>query len=139
MVELTRTHKIVTTPLKQRKVYTADTAATDVEAVFRLLRGRWKLLILFHLFDGKVQRFSDLERRVCGISQKMLAQQLRSFEREGLVLRTDYQEVPPRVDYRLTPWGQKVCPVMDSMLEWAEQRADENDLPLPVAASVAHA
>ena len=95
-------------------------------------------MILFPLFYGKVQRFSDLERRVSGISQKMLAQQLRSFEREGLVLRTDYEEVPPRVDYRLTPWGQKLCPVMDSMLEWAEKRADENDLPLPIAPSAAH-
>ena len=138
MVELTRAHKIVSAPLKQRKVYTADTAAADVEAVFRLLRGRWKLLILFHLFDGKVQRFSDLERRVSGISQKMLAQQLRSFEKEGLVLRTDYEEVPPRVDYRLTPWGQKLCPVMDSMLEWAEHREVENDHPLPRAPSIAH-
>ena len=69
----------------------------------------------------------------------MLAQQLRSFEREGLVLRTDYEEVPPRVDYRLTPWGQKLCPVMDSMLEWDEHRSDENDRPLPMAASVAPA
>ena len=104
-----------------RKTYTADIAARDVEAVFKLLRGKWKLLILFHLFDGQVQRFSDLERRVSGITQKMLAQQLRSFERDGIVVRTVSDDVPPHVDYRLTPWGQQLCPVLDSMLAWAEQ------------------
>jgi hypothetical protein len=61
-------------------MYTVNTAAADVEAVFRL--------------DGKVQRFSDLERRVYRISRKMLAQQLRSIERVGLILRTDNDEVP---------------------------------------------
>ncbi|MDQ2147289.1 helix-turn-helix domain-containing protein [Alcaligenaceae bacterium C4P045] len=106
--------------MSARKIYTANTAAADVEAVFKLVRGKWKLLILFHLFDGQVQRFSDLERRVSGITQKMLAQQLRSFEKDGIVVRTVYDEVPPRVDYRLTPWGQKLCPVLDGMLEWAE-------------------
>ncbi|HBK47175.1 MAG TPA: transcriptional regulator, partial [Xanthomonadaceae bacterium] len=60
-------------------------AAHDVEATIRLLEGRWKLLILFHLFDGKVQRYSDLERLIPGISQKMLAQQLRQLEADGIV------------------------------------------------------
>lgn len=110
--------------MKPRKIYTADTAAEDVEAVFKLLRGKWKLLILFHLFDGRVQRFSDLERRVSGITQKMLAQQLRSLEKDGLVVRTAYDDVPPKVDYRLTAWGQKLCPVLDSMLQWAEQKGN---------------
>ena len=60
-------------------------AAIDVEAILRLLEGRWKLVILFHLFGGKVQRFSDLEKLVTGISQKMLAQQLRQLEDDGIV------------------------------------------------------
>jgi DNA-binding HxlR family transcriptional regulator len=102
------------------KIYTPDSAAQAVSAVLALLRGRWKLVILFHLFDGKVQRFSDLERLVRGISQKMLAQQLRALEHDGLVLRTIYDEKPPRVDYRLTPWGQRLCPVLDGMLKWAD-------------------
>jgi DNA-binding HxlR family transcriptional regulator len=75
---------------------------------------------LFHLFYGNIQRFSDLERVVSGISQKMLAQQLRALERDGLVIRTVYDEKPPRVDYRLTDWGQKLCPVLDGMLKWAD-------------------
>lgn len=70
------------------KPHTPDTAACDVEALLNLIEGRWKLLLLFHLFDGKVQRYSDLERLIPAISQKMLAQQLRQLEREGLLQRT---------------------------------------------------
>ena len=88
----------------------------------RMLEGRWKLVILFHLFGGQVQRFSDLEKRVTGISQKMLAQQLRQLEADGIVERTVYQQVPPKVDYRLTAWGQQLCPALDALLKWAEQR-----------------
>ncbi|MFL3628159.1 winged helix-turn-helix transcriptional regulator [Xanthomonas campestris] len=104
------------------KPHTPDTAACDVEALLKLIEGRWKLLLLFHLFDGKVQRYSDLERLIPAISQKMLAQQLRQPERDGLVLRTVYAQVPPQVDYRLTPWGQALCPALDAMLTWGEAR-----------------
>lgn len=106
----------------QRKQYTALSAAIDVEAVFSLLEGRWKLVILFCLFGGQVQRFSDLEKRIPGISQKMLAQQLRQLEADGIVERTVYPEVPPRVDYRMTAWGQALCPALDAILHWAESR-----------------
>ncbi|MBB5402530.1 DNA-binding HxlR family transcriptional regulator [Paraburkholderia youngii] len=104
------------------KEYTPDTAAVGVEAVLKLLEGRWKLVILFHLFDGKVQRFSDLEKLVPGISQKMLAQQLRQLEADGIVARKLYAQVPPKVEYRLTDWGQALCPALDALLKWAEQR-----------------
>ncbi|MFC0156198.1 winged helix-turn-helix transcriptional regulator [Xanthomonas dyei] len=103
------------------KPHTPDTAACNVEALLRLIEGRWKLL-LFHLFDGKVQRYSDLERLIPAISQKMLAQQLRQLERDGLVLRTVYAQVPPQVDYRLTPWGEALCPALDAMLTWGDAR-----------------
>ncbi|HST44128.1 MAG TPA: helix-turn-helix domain-containing protein [Luteimonas sp.] len=104
------------------KPYTPETAAHDVEAALQLLEGRWKLVLLFHLFGGQVQRYSDLERLVPGISQKMLAQQLRQLEADGLVTRTVYAQVPPKVDYRLTAWGQALCPALDAMLTWAAQR-----------------
>jgi len=104
------------------KIYTPATAALGVEAVIQLLEGRWKLIILFHLFDGKVQRFSDFEKLIPGISQKMLAQQLRQLEADGIVARKVYPQVPPKVEYRLTPWGQALCPALDAMLKWAEKR-----------------
>lgn len=105
-----------------RKVYTPATAAVGVEEVLRLLEGRWKLIILFHLFDGKVQRYSDFEKLIPGISQKMLAQQLRQLEADGIVARKLYPQVPPKVEYRLTDWGQALCPALDELLKWAEQR-----------------
>lgn len=104
------------------KLYSPESAASGVERVLRLLEGRWKLIILFHLFDGKVQRYSDFEKLIPGISQKMLAQQLRQLEADGIVSRTVYPQVPPKVEYRLTEWGQALCPALDAMLKWAEKR-----------------
>ena len=92
-----------------------------------MLEGRWKLVILFHLFGGKTLRFSDLERAIPGISQKMLAQQLRHLEGDGIVTRSVYAEVPPKVEYRLTEWGQSLCPALDTLLTWAEQQPAPSD------------
>ena len=105
------------------KAYTPATAATDVEAALKLVEGRWKLLILFHLFGGKVLRFSQLERLIPRITQKMLIQQLRQLEADGLVARTVYPQVPPKVEYYLTSWGQALCPALDAILKWAALRA----------------
>ena len=102
--------------MKSRKTYTPTTAAIDVEATLRLLEGRWKLVIVFQLFDGQARRFSDLEKLITGISQKMLAQQLRQLEDDGIVARTVHEQMPPKVDYRLTEWGQMLCPALDALL-----------------------
>lgn len=83
-----------------------------------MIKGRWKLLILFNLFGGRVRRFSELERAIQGVSQKMLTQQLRQLENAGLVRRVVYPLVPPRVEYALTDRGQALCPVLDSLLQW---------------------
>ena len=107
---------------ESRHAHTPASAAAGVASTRALLEGRWKLLILFHLFDGKVQRYSDLERLIPDVSQKMLAQQLRRLESDGLVERTVHPQVPPRVDYRLTAWGQALCPALDAVLRWSDQR-----------------
>jgi DNA-binding HxlR family transcriptional regulator len=105
-----------------RKRYTPSSAASDVEAALKLLEGRWKLVILFHLFGGKVLRYSDLERLIPNITQKMLGQQLRQMEADGIVVRKAYPQVPPKVEYSLTEWGQALCPALDAILKWAELR-----------------
>ncbi|AJD53911.1 DNA-binding HxlR family transcriptional regulator [Thalassospira sp. MBR-102] len=107
------------------KTYTPVTAASDVETIFKMLEGRWKLIILFHLFGGKVQRYSDLEKLIPGISQKMLAQQLRQLEADGIIERKVYPVVPPKVEYRMSEWGQSLCPALDALLKWAEARPAE--------------
>ena len=105
-----------------RKIYTPASAAAETLDAIKFLQGRWKLVILFHLFDGKVQRYSDFEKLIPDISQKMLAQQLRKLEADGIVQRKVYPQVPPKVEYRLTSWGQALCPALDALLNWAEQK-----------------
>ena len=102
--------------------YTRETATQGVETALRMLEGRWKLIILFHLFGGQVLRFSELERAIPDISQKMLTQQLRQMETDGMVRRTIYPEVPPKVEYSLTEWGQSLCPALDALLTWVGNR-----------------
>ena len=106
-----------------KQEYTPASAAIGVEQAFKMLEGRWKLLILFHLFGGKLLRFSDLERAIPAISQKMLIQQLRQMESDGIVRRIVHHQVPPKVEYGLTEWGQTLCPALDALLTWAEKRS----------------
>ena len=107
---MTRTHDKVRYTQKGKR-YTAVTGAQGVEDAPKVLEGRWKLIVLFRLFGGKVLRFSDLERAIPAISQKMLIQQLRQMEVDGVVHRTVYQQVPPKVEYRLTKWDRLSVPL----------------------------
>jgi len=95
--------KVCYGPKSMAKKYTPISAAIGVEDAMKLLEGRWKLVILFHLFGRKVLRFSELERAIPSITQKMLGQQPRSLAADGIVGRTAYPQVPPKVEYRLTP------------------------------------
>jgi len=119
---MTRTHLKVGYARQSNPAHTPQTAAQGIEAAFGMLEGRWKVLILFHLFDGKVMRFSELERAIPDVSQKMLTQQLRQLESDGIVTRIVHAEVPPRVEYRLTDWGESLCPALDSLLAWGERK-----------------
>lgn len=120
---MTRTHEKVRYPPEGKNSHLTPMSAADgVEQVLRILEGRWKLVILFHLFGGQVLRFSDLERAIPAISQKMLIQQLRQMERDGVVRRIVHHQVPPKVEYCLTGWGQALCPALDALLTWAGER-----------------
>src|SRR5436190_8916101 len=120
---MTRTHrKVRYSPESKGTPCTPAMAAKGVEAALKILEGRWKLVILFHLFGGKVLRFSELERAIPAVSHKMLVQQLRQMEADGIVRRIIYPQVPPKVEYCLTKWGQALCPALDAMLKWAALR-----------------
>ena len=114
--------KVGYVPEGGRPDYKAETAAGGVESALQLLEGRWKMTILFHLFPGELMRFSDLERAIPAISQKMLIQQLRKLEADGIVRRIVHHQVPPKVEYGLTAWGEQLCPALDALLLWAERR-----------------
>ncbi|WFD11911.1 winged helix-turn-helix transcriptional regulator [Tepidibacter hydrothermalis] len=91
-----------------------------VETTLKLIGDKWKVLILRDLING-TKRFGELKSSIGSISQKVLTQQLRSMEEDGLVLRKVYAEVPPRVEYSLTETGASLKPILDSMWEWGEQ------------------
>ena len=125
---MTRTHeKVRYSPESKPHAHARETAAEGVEQALKLLEGRWKLVILFHLFGGRIMRFSDLERAIPGISQKMLIQQLRQMEGDGIVRRIVHHQVPPKVEYALTDWGQALCPALDALLTWAANRPEAGD------------
>ena len=91
------------------------------EVTLAVIGGRWKVLILYHLFDG-VKRFSELQRALPGVTQKMLTQQLRELEGDGIVSRTVYPQVPPKVEYAMTPLGKTLQPVVKAMCRWGLQQ-----------------
>ncbi len=89
-----------------------------------IIAGRWKPEILWNLKDEKM-RFNQLQRAIGGVSQKMLTQQLRELQRDGLVVRTQYEEIPPRVEYRLTELADSLKPLFESIVNWSDEHADE--------------
>ena len=126
---MARTHKKVRFLPKGKPKHTVASAAEGVEEALRILEGRWKLVILFHLFGGNVLRFSELRRAIPGVSEKMLIQQLRQMERDGIVRRFVHHQVPPRVDYSLTDWGQALCPGLDALLTWVDLKETLTEAP----------
>ncbi|MDT8900034.1 winged helix-turn-helix transcriptional regulator [Anaeroselena agilis] len=87
--------------------------------VQNLIAGKWKLIILWHL-SQKTQRFSEMQKLLPNISQGILTQQLRELEKDGLVHREVYKEVPPKVEYSLTDLGRSFMPVLNAMGEWGK-------------------
>ncbi|WLI10779.1 MULTISPECIES: helix-turn-helix domain-containing protein [Pseudomonas] len=87
----------------------------------RRLEGKWKLVILSELFATEHLRFSQLERAIYGVTQKMLIQQLKQLEKDGLVRRTVYPQVPPKVEYSLTDFGHALAPAMIALRKWAQE------------------
>jgi DNA-binding HxlR family transcriptional regulator len=95
-----------------------------VEATLDVIGGKWKVLILWHL-KGKVRRFSELKRLIPNITQKMLTQQLRELEAEGLIHRRVYAEVPPKVEYSLTEYGKTLNPILEMMCQWGAEHMSQ--------------
>lgn len=86
-----------------------------------VISGKWKILILWYVSVYETQRFNELQRRLDGITRSTLAAQLRELERDGLIHREVYPEVPPRVEYTLTDKGKSFMPILHSMRKWSEE------------------
>jgi len=105
---------------KQQLVWAAASSET-----LRVLEGKWKIVIIVQLFAAKAPlRFSELERRVEGVNQKMLIQQLKELEKDGIVSRKVYPEVPPRVEYALSDMGLALGPSIEALVDWALLRSE---------------
>lgn len=103
---------------KQQLVWAAATSET-----LRVLEGKWKIVIIVQLFAAKVPlRFSQLEKRIEGVNQKMLIQQLKELEKDGIVTRTVYPQVPPKVEYALSAMGIALGPSIEALIDWALAR-----------------
>ena len=100
--------------MKKRAVFECG-----LEAALAVVGGKWKVMVFYHLAAGP-RRFGELRRAVTGISEKMLIQQLRELEQDGVVHRKVYPEVPPKVEYSLTDRGLSLRPVVESMCRWAQ-------------------
>jgi len=94
--------------------------ACPVATTVGLIGNKWKLLIIRDLLTG-TKRFGELRKSVTGISQKVLTDNLRSLEQDGLVIRTIFAEIPPRVEYELSELGNTLRPIMDSMEHWGKR------------------
>jgi DNA-binding HxlR family transcriptional regulator len=105
----------------------AEVIDCPMEAALDLVGGKWKGVILFRISE-KTRRFNELHRIVCKVTPRMLTKQLRELEADGLVRRTVYAEVPPRVEYDLTGKGQTLIPVLKMLMDWGAEHA------LPVVA-----
>ncbi len=94
--------------------------AAATSETLRVLEGKWKIVIIVQLFAAKEPvRFSELERRVVGVNQKMLIQQLKELEKDGIVNRTVFPQVPPKVEYALTELGLALGPSIETLIDWA--------------------
>ncbi|MDF2683731.1 MAG: ydeP [Brevibacillus sp.] len=105
-----------------------DMQACPVETTLDVIGGKWKGIILYQLLDG-TKRFNEFRRLNPGITQFMLTLQLRELERDGIIHREIFKEVPPRVEYSLTDFGRTLEPVITSMKAWGEsykERLNEN-------------
>lgn len=112
---------------RPRAKMTNNFPGCPVETTLSFLDGKWKGVILYHLLRDGTLRFSELRRRLQAVTQRMLTKQLRELEEQGLLTRTIYPVVPPRVDYALTPLGQTLRPVIMMLEQWGSRHVECKD------------
>lgn len=98
------------------------------ELTLELIGGKWKSLIIWKLQEKEVLRYGELSREVKGITQKMLTQQLKEMEENNLIVRKEYSQIPPKVEYSLTEYGKELSNIFIAMKDWGYKYAQENNI-----------
>ncbi len=96
-----------------------------IEFTLNVIGGKWKLLILYHLMTNKVMRYGEIKSSIVGITHKMLSQQLKELESAGLISRTEYPQIPPKVEYSFTEKGVTILPILGMMYQWGKENMPE--------------
>jgi DNA-binding HxlR family transcriptional regulator len=109
------------TKAARSKVYSCS-----VEVTIGVVGGKWKSVILYHLIKSHVIRFGELRRLLPNVTAQMLTAQLRELEADGVVHRKIYPQVPPKVEYSLTPFGESLAPIIRAMARWGESYASDS-------------
>lgn len=109
--------------MAKKKFERKDKSFCPVRTTLELIGGKWAFAIVYNLMDG-TKRFKELERSVEGISTRMLVKELKSLEKEGIILREAFAEVPPRVEYSLTEKGKELYPVLHEIRNWAVKHVE---------------
>lgn len=112
-------------PSTQKCTQTLPGFTCGLDVTLRVIAGKWKPLILYFIAQDGPTRYGQLRRAVRGVSDKVLIQQLKELEADGLVRRTDYREVPPRVDYSLTPLGRSLAEALVPLCSWGTEHMPE--------------
>ena len=111
-------------PLKENLIKYTGTATCPVRNIVSRFSGKWAMLILCVLSENPSTRFNEIGKAIPDISPKVLAETLRNLEGGGLIMRRQYAEIPPRVDYSMTPLGKSLMPHIESLIDWALEHQD---------------
>ena len=112
---------------KEEKNIVFDENSCPVTATMQVLGGKWKPILINAIYFTSPARFGELKRAVKGITQSMLTSQLRQLEKDGIIKRKIYAEIPPRVEYTLTEFGLTLSPILLAMAEWGKQYKLNNE------------
>ena len=101
-------------------IATANFEDTGFSYTLSLISGKYKMVILYCLMEFKVVRYNELKRYIKSISHKTLSSSLKELEKDGLIIRKEYLQIPPKVEYSLTERGRSLIPILDQMCEWGD-------------------
>ena len=96
------------------------------EYTLSIIGGKWKMIIMFWLSKRKIMRYGELKKSIKGITHKMLSSQLKELESEGIIIRKEYHQIPPKVEYSLSEKGETLMPILEAMCNWGHVYFDNN-------------